>query len=49
MNALTRWSQLKQLEALQHGLGSLFKDGVLTVHLAKTVKAKPQHIEVKVA
>jgi HSP20 family protein len=24
MNALTRWSQLKQLEALQHGLGSLF-------------------------
>jgi len=146
MNALTRWSQLKQLEALQHGLGSLFtrsegqeepmavaewaplvdiseddkeylikaempevkredvkvtaeagtltiagerrfekeekgkkyhrversygsfvrnfslpddaspaqvsaeyKDGVLTVHLAKTVKPKPQHIEVKVA
>jgi HSP20 family protein len=26
-----------------------FKDGVLTVHLAKTRKAKPQHIEVKVA
>jgi HSP20 family protein len=26
-----------------------FKDGVLTVHLAKTAKAKPQHIEVKVA
>ncbi|SPE60393.1 Heat shock protein, Hsp20 family [Verrucomicrobia bacterium] len=26
-----------------------FKDGVLTVHLAKTLKAKPQHIEVKVA
>ena len=26
-----------------------FKDGVLTVHLAKTQKAKPQHIEVKVA
>ena len=25
-----------------------FKDGVLTVHLAKTAKAKPQHIEVKV-
>lgn len=24
MNALTRWSQLKHLEALQHGLGSLF-------------------------
>ena len=24
MNALTRWNQLKQLEALQHGLGSLF-------------------------
>jgi HSP20 family protein len=26
-----------------------FKDGVLAVHLAKTAKAKPQHIEVKVA
>jgi len=26
-----------------------FKEGVLTVHLAKTAKAKPQHIEVKVA
>jgi HSP20 family protein len=26
-----------------------FKDGVLTVHLAKDAKAKPQHIEVKVA
>jgi HSP20 family protein len=26
-----------------------FKDGVLTVHLAKTQKAKPQQIEVKVA
>lgn len=26
-----------------------FKDGVLTVHLTKTAKAKPQHIEVKVA
>ena len=26
-----------------------FRDGVLTVHLAKTQKAKPQHIEVKVA
>jgi HSP20 family molecular chaperone IbpA len=26
-----------------------YKDGVLTVHRAKTVKAKPQHIEVKVA
>jgi HSP20 family protein len=26
-----------------------FKDGVLTVHLAKTKKAKPQQIEVKVA
>ena len=26
-----------------------FKDGVLTVHLAKTQKAKPTHIEVKVA
>jgi HSP20 family protein len=25
-----------------------FKDGMLTVHLAKTQKAKPQHIEVKV-
>jgi HSP20 family protein len=25
-----------------------FKDGVLTVHLTKTAKAKPQHIEVKV-
>jgi HSP20 family protein len=24
MNALTRWNQLRQLEALQHGLGSLF-------------------------
>jgi HSP20 family protein len=24
MNSLTRWNQLKQLEALQHGLGSLF-------------------------
>jgi len=23
MNALTRWNQLKELEALQHGLGSL--------------------------
>ena len=26
-----------------------FKDGVLSVHLAKTEQAKPQHIEVKVA
>jgi HSP20 family protein len=26
-----------------------FKDGLLTVHLAKTLKAKPTHIEVKVA
>ena len=26
-----------------------FKDGVLSVHLAKTQKAKPQQIEVKVA
>ena len=26
-----------------------FKDGVLTVHLAKTEQPKPQHIEVKVA
>jgi HSP20 family protein len=26
-----------------------FKDGLLTVHLVKTEKAKPQHIEVKVA
>ena len=26
-----------------------FKDGVLAVHLAKTAKPKPQHIEVKVA
>ena len=24
MNVLTRWNQLKELEALQHGLGSLF-------------------------
>jgi HSP20 family protein len=24
MNALTRWNQLKELEALQHGLSSLF-------------------------
>ena len=24
MNALTRWNQLRQLEALQHSLGSLF-------------------------
>ena len=114
MNTLTRWNQLRQLEALQHGLGSLFnrspgqwsegqeepmavaewaplvdiseddkeekgkkyhrveraygnfvrnfslpddaspahvsaefKDGVLTVRLAKTAKAKPQQIEVK--
>jgi len=26
-----------------------FKDGVLTVHLVKTAKAKPQQVEVKVA
>jgi HSP20 family protein len=26
-----------------------FKDGLLTVHLVKTAKAKPQQIEVKVA
>ena len=26
-----------------------FKDGVLTVHLAKDEKAKPQYVEVKVA
>ena len=26
-----------------------FKDGVLSVHLAKTQRAKPTHIEVKVA
>ena len=31
MNALTRWNQLRQLEALQHGLGSLF--GRSPVHL----------------
>ena len=24
MNTLTRWNQIRQLEALQHGLGSLF-------------------------
>src|SRR5712692_12071740 len=24
MNTMTRWNQLRQLEALQHGLGSLF-------------------------
>ena len=24
MNTLTRWNQLRQLEALQHGMGSLF-------------------------
>jgi len=24
MNGLTRWNQLRQLEALQHGLGSMF-------------------------
>jgi HSP20 family protein len=24
MNAMTRWNQLRQLEALQHGLGTLF-------------------------
>jgi HSP20 family protein len=26
-----------------------FKDGVLTVHLVKDEKAKPQHVEVKVS
>jgi HSP20 family protein len=31
MNALTRWNQLKELEALRHGLGSLF--GRSPVHL----------------
>jgi HSP20 family protein len=31
MNALTRWNQLKELEALRHGLGSLF--GRAPVHL----------------
>jgi len=33
MNALTRWNQLKELEALQHGLGSLF--GPSPVHLSE--------------
>jgi len=31
MNALTRWNQLKELEALRHGLGSLFSRS--TLHL----------------
>jgi HSP20 family protein len=30
-------------------VGAEFKDGVLTVHLVKDAKAKPQQIEVKVA
>jgi HSP20 family protein len=33
MNALTRWNQLKDLEALRHGLGSLC--GRSPVHLAE--------------
>ena len=31
MNALTRWNQLKEMEALRHGLGSLFSRSA--VHL----------------
>jgi HSP20 family protein len=31
MNALTRWNQLKELEALRHGLGSMFSRSA--VHL----------------
>ena len=33
MNAMTRWNQVKELEALRHGLGSLF--GRSTLHLAE--------------
>lgn len=33
MNALTRWNQLKELEALRHGLGSLFNRS--PVHLTE--------------
>ena len=33
MNALTRWNQLKEIEALRHGLGSLFSRS--SVHLAE--------------
>ena len=36
-------------DASPSNVSAEFKDGVLSVHLAKTQKAKPAHIEVKVA